>query len=219
MTHAPNAESMSFLVSVRSTFLQRPDGGAGVVADAVRVVGLLSLLVIGLHGAFVDVAVMSLVLLGLLVPRFLGVRPALDLLCGLSLLVAGWSSIADLYVTVRWWDLPVHFVLNGAMAALLLVLLDRLRVLTGVVAAPPVGRILVTTAFGTTLGVLWEFGEWVGHTFVDASVYVGYDDTLGDLLWGGAGSALAGLVLGALAARGRWITTTNEPTLSHPSAS
>lgn len=197
------------LGSVHSTFLQRPDGRAGAVADAVRMLGLVSLIAVVVAtvsgaAAPVDVAVMALVLLGIMVPRFLGVRPALDLLCGVTLLVAGWSSVVELYVTVRWWDLPVHLVLNGAMAALMLVLLDRIGVLRGVVDGAGAARVLVATAFGTTLGVLWEFGEWAGHTFVDSSVFVGYTDTLGDLACGAAGSAIAGALLGVLAARSRW---------------
>jgi hypothetical protein len=34
------------------------------------------------------------------------------------LLVAAWSSVLQLYVSTRWWDLPMHFLTNGLCAAL-----------------------------------------------------------------------------------------------------
>ncbi|WP_205754370.1 hypothetical protein [Arthrobacter sp. CAU 1506] len=43
-----------------------------------------------------------------------------------------------------------------------------------------------------TLGVLWELGEWLGHTYITPEIGVGYDDTIGDLA-----ANLAGAVLGA----------------------
>ena len=51
------------------------------------------------------------------------------------------------------------------------------------------------TGLGATAAVLWEIGEWAGHTFLDPSIYVGYADTVGDLAAGLAGSVVAAVVL------------------------
>jgi hypothetical protein len=44
-------------------------------------------------------------------------------------------------------------------------------------------------------------GEWLGHNFVDSKIFVGYDDTIGDLAADGSGGLLVGLGLPWLAAR------------------
>ena len=43
--------------------------------------------------------------------------------------------------------------------------------------------------------------EWFGKTFIDEEIYVGYRDTIGDIVWGGLGSLLAGLLMPVLVAR------------------
>jgi hypothetical protein len=177
------------------TFLQPPSSPAEWVADGVRGLGVLSAVAAGIGWGGVDVAVFALALAGIVVPRFLGVRPALDIAFGLALLVAAWSSVLELYLTVRWWDLPVHFVLNGLVAVIAYLAAAR----AGLVPDPddtalrPAGPVLVTAALGVTGGVLWEVGEWAGHTFLDPTIFVGYSDTIGDLVVGGAGSVLAAL--------------------------
>ena len=79
-------------------------------------------------------------------------------------------------------------------AAVIRAVLER----SGVVAdastlpRPVLSTTLVTTVVGVTLGVVWELFEWFGHTFIDEEIYVGYEDTLGDLVAGGLGSLVAG---------------------------
>ena len=43
--------------------------------------------------------------------------------------------------------------------------------------------------------MLWEFAEWVIREYIDPETFVGYTDTLGDLLAGGLGSVIAGFLL------------------------
>jgi hypothetical protein len=181
----------------------RPPHGALVVADAVRLAGLLSIVAVLLWFSPVDAAVLALAAIGLVLPRFLGARPALDAGFGIALLVAAWCSVLELYVTAPLVDLPVHFVLNGLVAAVAYLLLARVGVLAEVpdVRRPRVGVAVVTAALGVVGGVLWEFGEWAGHTFVDSAIFVGYTDTLGDLAVGGLGSVAAGASMGFLATR------------------
>jgi hypothetical protein len=84
------------------------------------------------------------------------------------------------------------------------------------------GLIVSTVAVGLAAGVLWEIGEWWGHNIVDDAIYVGYDDTIGDLVSGGAGALVAGLGLPFLAARSRLHTGDRAlggtPTTERPGA-
>jgi hypothetical protein len=194
------------------SFLRAPSG-ALLLADAVRLAGLMSVVAVLLWWSPVDVAVFALSMIGLVLPRFLGVRPALDAAFGVSLLVAAWFSVLGLYVSAPLVDLPVHFVLNGLVAVIAWVLLARVGVLPESlhVRRPRLGAAVLVTALGVVGGVLWEFGEWAGHSFVDPTIFVGYTDTLGDLAVGALGSLLAGAAAGYLTAH-QW-----RPTVAAPS--
>jgi hypothetical protein len=189
--------------TVAEAFLRRPHGTLEYVADAVRVVAALSVVVVGVGWGVVEIAVLMLALLGTLVPRMLGLRASVDLMVGVAVLGAAWSSVFELYTRVAGYDTVVHFVLNGLLAAVVVVLARRV----GWVVSPDdagrggagrsarVGSVVLTVAFGLAAGTLWEMGEWAGHTLVDSAIFVGYDDTIGDLAAGGLGSLLAGLAM------------------------
>ncbi|MET1051199.1 MAG: hypothetical protein ABWX65_01030 [Mycetocola sp.] len=178
------------------TFLRRPHGAAELTADAIRAIGLLSVVVALVGWPVLDVSVFAAALLGLVVPRFLGVRPGLDIAMGIVVLVAAWSALLELYDAIEYWDFYVHFALNGLTAAILYVLAVRL----GIVPDPASARVrlsaivALTTAFGLAAAVIWELAEWAGFTFVDQTIFVGYNDTIGDFVAGGLGSLLAGLM-------------------------
>lgn len=168
-------------------------------ADLVRAAGLASLGWAVAHGQWVNAALFSLVLLGLVLPRIVGSRPLADLGYGVVLLFAAWSAVLDLYIKYDWLDVVVHTVACGLTAALAHRLLVRCGVLPTADAPglrhPRVGLLLTTAALGTALGVLWEVGEWYGHTFLDHRIQVGYGDTMGDLASDAVGSVAAGLLL------------------------
>ena len=182
-----------------------------VLADSVRVLGALSILVSDVWLGSVEVALFLLVLLGLLVPRMIALPVVLDLALGLTLLAGGWFAVHDVFEAVGPLDLVVHCVANGLLAVTAYLLLVRLRALPApgdpVVVRHRTGVVVVTTALGFLLGVLWELGEWAGHTYFDDGINVGYSDTLGDLVSGGAGSLLGGILL-VVAASGRHTRTT-----------
>jgi hypothetical protein len=168
---------------------------ARAAADGVVGLGVLSLLAATYFDG-VAVAVMSLVVLGLVLPRVAGVTAALQAASGAVLLGAAWPSVLGGYERLAWLDVVVHLLGTGVLAAVAVEVLlrtDMLRVLPGRRGA--VGRVLVTLAVGLALSVLWEMGEWFGHTYVDEAINVGYDDTVGDLATGGLGSLLVGLAL------------------------
>lgn len=189
------------------TFLRPPDGAADWIADGVRVLGAVSIVAALIGWTPIDAATFALVMLGLVLPRFLGARPALDIACGVTLLIAGWSAVLEIYLTVRWWDLPVHFALNGLVATVAFLLLVRLGGLPGPDSGimPRWAVVVVTTALGLAAGTLWEIAEWAGHTFLDDTIYVGYDDTIGDLVVGAAGAVVAGLAAPYLMAHSRFV--------------
>ena len=176
--------------------LRRPSGAGEFFADAVRLASLFSLMAALLWYGPVDVALFLLVLGGTLISRTLDISRVFDGIYGLTLLTAAWSSVLNLYARVSWWDLPVHFAATGVIAAMTYLLLSRLGAVPVPAPSPRLAlRIAVPVlvlALGLAVSVLWELGEWWGNAFVDASINVGYTDTMGDLAAGGLGALLAG---------------------------
>lgn len=167
-------------------------------ADLVRVAGVVSF-AIGVSRGFIATALFALVLLGLTLLRVTRVPAGLDLGAGALMVVAAWFALLDYYLRYSWLDVAVHVVATGLVAGAAYAALVRV----GVVHPPDdptlprarLGVVLVTVALGGALGVLWEGGEWFGHTYLDPSIQIGYDDTIGDLFSGGLGALLAGLYL------------------------
>lgn len=187
----------------RTTVLAAP--GVLVPGDAVRAAAALSVVAALAVLDGVAVALFLLVLGGTMVPRALGVSPPLDTAYGTALLASAWAAQLEWYRALPWLDLPVHAASTGLVAAVAYAALVRARALpdpggvrTGRARA---GVVVATTGLGAVLAVLWEVGEWAGHTFLDDRIGVGYSDTVTDLAAGLLGSAVAGLVLVPGAAR------------------
>lgn len=182
---------------MKQMFLRRPVGVGMYVADALRVLGLVSVLVAAIGWGGTAAGAMGLVLIGLVLPRFIGVAPPFDIGLGVVLLVAGWSSVVDLYGAIWFWDLVVHFAAGGAVAAGVYLLLAFLAL----VPPPDDGTarlttvLVLTVSFGLATGALWEMLEWLGTTYVDVRISVGYNDTISDMVLGGMGSLAAGFAL------------------------
>ena len=157
------------------TFLRRPARAGEYAADAIRALIVLSVIVAGFGWGLVQVGLFLLTLLGALVPRALGVRPALDVATGLVLLVAAWSSVLDLYTRFLGWDKVVHILLTGLLAALATIAAQRAGLLPSG-REHSIGLAVVTVAFGIAAGAVWEGLEWAGHTLAVAPIFVSYDD-------------------------------------------
>lgn len=178
-------------------------GPGGVV----RLLGLASVVVAVVALGPVDAVLLLLVLAGLVVPLTARVDPRLDAAYGAGLLAAGWAGALDLYQRISWLDVVMHLVVTGLVAAVGHLVVARV---TGAVVDPVlpaalrvrVGSVGVTTALGLGLSVLWEVGEYLGNTYVDASIHVAYRDTVGDMALGGLGSLAAGLLLVRAGRRG-----------------
>jgi hypothetical protein len=194
---------------VIENFLRPPAGIAEWAADGVRAVGTVGVVVAGLGWGPVAFWVSALSLLGVYASRFLGLRPAFDIALGLTLIIASWSSVLQLYTSVAGWDLVVHFAATGLLAAALFVIAQRLAVVPAEVSTAQ--GVVFTTAFGMSAAVVWEMAEWVGHNFIDPTIFVAYDDTIGDLVAGTAGSFLAGMAIRHLGAHRRAAVAEDAP--------
>jgi len=181
-----------------------------VPSDVFRLAALASV-VLGLvaYGAIAG-ALFFLVLGGTMIPRGLGAPAALDASYCLVILFAGWAAMLDWYPRLAWLDVVVHAAATGLVAAMTQLLLVRLGALPGVddagLARPRLGAAVATTALGVSLAVVWELGEWFGHTFLDERIQVGYTDTVGDLTAGSLGAFLAAVLL----ARGVLLTGSRQ---------
>jgi hypothetical protein len=176
---------------------RRAVGPAEITADVLRLIGALCIPIAVIGWGPLGGVSLAFATGGMVVPRALRVRPSFDIAFGIITLIAVWSSVTDLYVTVKWWDLPVHFALNGLVAALGYLLLVHFRIVADEeeLPRPRLTTAIITTALGLSFGVFWEMFEWFGKNFIDGDIYVGYTDSIGDLLWGAIGSLLAGLLM------------------------
>jgi hypothetical protein len=176
--------------------------GPLVACDAIRLAALASVLVGLVAYGGVAGALFLLVLGGTMIPRVLAAPTVLDAAYCSTILFAAWAAELDWYLRVGWLDVVVHAAATGLIAAMVHLLLVRVDALPPVddpsLTSPRLGAAIVTTALGTALAVVWEFGEWWGHSQIDQRIQVGYTDTVGDL----AAGALGALVAGVLLARG-----------------
>jgi hypothetical protein len=178
-------------------FVRRPGSAWEVLADLVRVAGIASIVAAAIGWGPTDVAVLFLAASATIVLRMLGLRGGVDALTGAVVLVAAWSGVLDLYSSIAWWDVAIHVACTGVLVVVGMLVLAR----TGVVAhprddtTPSFVAIALAITLGLALSALWEIVEWLGHNLVDEAIFVDYDDTIGDIVAGGAGAALAGLLV------------------------
>ncbi|WP_205707719.1 hypothetical protein [Kineococcus vitellinus] len=115
---------------------------------------------------------------------------------GLTLVMAPFlldvsGNTLGLYDAVVWWDDANHFT-NWCLLTLGLGL-----VLDVAALRPAWARAAAVVGGGALLALLWEVGEWWTFIRHGTELATAYEDTLGDMVLGTAGSAVA-LVLPAL---------------------
>ncbi|AGF72037.1 hypothetical protein [Corynebacterium halotolerans] len=181
-------------------FLRPPRGLSEVVADTLRGLGALSVILAAVFFELTDAGVIAFTLPGLVAPRFIGIKPWPDIMLSVTLLVAAWSSVLDLYTRITWWDLVVHFFCVGVLAVGCYLFLARLRIVptpfTSGFTSP--GGVILTTTFGLALGSLWEMVEWLGYAYITSDIYVTYEDTISDMATGGLGALGMGFAVAYL---------------------
>lgn len=180
-THAPGGGTTS-----RHDARELPTGrrlGLHLALLAVRWSGLALAAGLAVAGMRVEAAVAMLVALA----QVTGWRSRLPLPWEIATsaiaLTAATSSYLMLYERIGWWDMPVHFALNGVLAVLVA------RVVRS--PWPSTAEVVVT---GAVLAVVWELMELAGNRWVDSSIHVPPADTAGDLAAGLAGTVAAALL-------------------------
>lgn len=178
-------------------FLRRPQGFLEITADVIRSLAVLSAVLAVVFFEPTDTGIIAFALPGFVAPRFLGFRAGIDMIFVGALAIAAWSNVIDLYTSIDWWDVPVHLAVNGLIACGIYLLLARAKIVPDP-RSPEFTRlagIVLVTAIGLAISALWEMIEWFGREFISDQIYIGYDDTIGDMAIAGLGSLLAGLVV------------------------
>nr|WP_314841738.1 DUF2238 domain-containing protein [uncultured Microbacterium sp.] len=166
-------------------------------ADALRALGVLGVLVAAIWLAPTDAGIAALALPALMLPRILGVSGWFDLTVCATVLAAAWSNVFDLYRTIDGWDLLLHFLCTGVLSVVVAVILTR----TGVVSitrdsgADRRTPIVLVPIIALALSAVWEMIEWLGWAYLSDDIFVTYQDTIGDMVFGGLGGLTAGVLM------------------------
>lgn len=177
-----------------------PRNPVEVGADVLRGFGVLSVALAAIFFDVTDAGIVAFALPGLFLPRAIGMKAWVDVVFAGTLLVAAWSNVFDLYRSIGWWDLAVHFVCTGVVAAGVYLLLAQVRIVTspGSIRSAAAVGIVLTTTIGLALSALWEMVEWLGGAYISDEIYTAYDDTIGDMAVGGLGALCAGFAIAFL---------------------
>ncbi len=175
------------------------------IFDAAVVIALLSAVAMVVTGRW-EGAVRFVLIAGFMISARGGGAPApFAAAFAVFLLLATWASVLHWYRELGEFDVLVHFLTPGSLAAVAYFSLLHARLLPS--ASPPFDRlrswapVLWVTLVGVTAAVLWEFYEWVIEQINPRGMIVGYTDTVLDLLAGLLGSLVAGALVLAWARR------------------
>jgi hypothetical protein len=190
---------------VIENFLRPPHSFLGVTADGLRLLGLLSIGIAAFWFSPTDVGILAFALPALVAGRFLGVPSGFDVIFCVTVLVAAWSNVVDLYRTVPGWDVVIHLVFTAVLAPMVYLLLAQVKVLPRLDEATLQRRTVIVQFFslGLALSALWEMVEWIGFVWITDDIYVEYHDTIGDMAVGGLGALVAGVVVAVRMSRTR----------------
>ncbi|MET0872866.1 MAG: hypothetical protein ABWX89_11090 [Paeniglutamicibacter terrestris] len=162
------------------------------LGDALRLVALLAIPAAWIVSGPLSALTMLLVSGGTWALRYYSRTRREDLAGQIVLLLGGAFSVLGTYKVVEWLDLVVHLLMLAVLTKTLANMLVHHAMLPDASTRRQAAGILVAvTGLGVLLAVLWEIGEWAGHTFINPDVGVGYEDTLGDLVAGTLGSLIA----------------------------
>lgn len=155
---------------------------------AVRSIPFVSVLIcVGFFDA-VSAMVMLLACLGTTIGWRVRAAPRFEIALNIVLLIAAWSSVWELYDRWSWWDIVVHFALTAMLAVLSTWSLEHWVLKRRFARTRRAFTIVVS---GIVLSLVWEVMEQLGYIFVDRGIEVAPGDTIGDVIAGVAGAALA----------------------------
>jgi hypothetical protein len=134
-----------------------------------------------------------------LAPRVLNVQRPFDLVFQLGMNLAVWGNVLGLFDAIYGYDKVVHFVLPCGSAMMLYIALCHLRLVPDLSEDAGLhdrfAMVLLTLAFGLTVGGIFEMWEWFSNTVFGTAMYVSYGDSIGDLIDDTAGAFAGGLIL------------------------
>lgn len=169
------------------------------IFDAAVLAALVSAVVMVLMGRWepaVRFGILALIMLG---TRWGNVPPMFAAAFAALLLLATWASVAHWYRDIEHADDVIHFLTPGSLAAAAYFLLARQRVMPDADQSASALRtwtpVLWVTMVGMVAATLWEFYEWVIEQISPKGMFVGYTDTVIDLMAGTLGSLAAGLLV------------------------
>ncbi|WP_052492807.1 hypothetical protein [Microbacterium sp. MEJ108Y] len=188
---------------MKEDFLRPPRSLAEWSADSLRVLGIVGVGVALIWLAPTDAGIAALALPALMLPRVLGLRGGFDLAVCATVLVAAWSNIFDLYRTIPGWDLVVHLICTGILTIVAALILTRAEVVTMTRdhGARPRTPLVLAPLLALALSAMWEMVEWLGWAYLSDEIFVTYQDTIGDMVFGGLGGIAAGVILATLSLR------------------
>jgi hypothetical protein len=134
-----------------------------------------------------------------LAPRVLNVQRPFDLVFQLGMNLAVWGNVLGLFDAVYGYDKVVHFVLPCGAAMMLYIALCHLRLVPDLSEDAGlhdrIAMVLLTLAFGLTVGGIFEMWEWFSNTAFGTDMYVSYGDSIGDLIDDTLGALAGGMIL------------------------
>lgn len=161
------------------------------------VVAVLSLVTMAALGRWGDIVPFALLIALAVGARSAEVPARFAAAFAVFMLLATWGKVGGWYEAIWWFDFAVHLVAPGALAAVAFFVAVQLRLFPDARhrgnALRPSAVVAWVTANGCFWIIVWEYYEWVVEQFKPKGMIVGYTDTIGDLLAGMIGSAVAGL--------------------------
>jgi hypothetical protein len=134
-----------------------------------------------------------------LAPRVLNVQRPFDLVFQLGINLALWGNVLGLFDQIYGYDKVVHFVLPCGSAMMLYITLCHLRLVPDLSEDAGLhdraAMMLVTLAFGLTVGGIFEMWEWFSNTVFGTQMFVTYGDSIGDLIDDLLGALMGGVIL------------------------
>jgi hypothetical protein len=134
-----------------------------------------------------------------LAPRVLNVQRPFDLIFQLGMNLALWGNVFGLFDQIYGYDKVVHFILPCGSAMVLYIALCHLRLVPDLSEDAGlhdrVAMVLVTLAFGLTVGGIFEMWEWFSNTVFGTEMFVTYGDSVGDLIDDTLGALMGGVIL------------------------
>ena len=134
-----------------------------------------------------------------LAPRVLNVQRPFDLVFQIGMNLAIWGNVFALFDHIYGYDKVVHFLLPCGSSMLLYICLCHLRLVPDLSEDAGlhdrIAMILVTLAFGLTVGGIFEMWEWFSNTVFGTKMFVTYGDSIGDLIDDTLGALMGGVIL------------------------